>query len=412
MERQLYPAYTGLTEGIRALVDFNMTDTQDVGRQVDLAIRDGKLGVLAVLGMTLVLGIGIASLVIARIDRILKRMAGMISDGSGRVSAASGHVASASQSLAEGANEQAASLEETSASLEEMSSMTKKNAESAQHARDLANQARASSETGAADMKAMSQAMAAIKVSSDNIAKIIKTIDEIAFQTNILALNAAVEAARAGEAGTGFAVVADEVRNLAQRSAQAARETAEKIEDSIAKSGQGVAISAKVAQSLQEISTSSSQTCRALATIAAASKEQSQGIEQITTAVTQMDKVIQANAANAEESAGAAEELSSQAGALQGAVRELLQLVGNHGKDEVAQMESLEREPANGDVADSPKARAAVREHLVTPSLAGHASPSESARIGTSVKVLQHTKPPRDIDPKKKIPMDDDFKNF
>ncbi len=137
-------------------------------------------------------------------------------------------IGGSSQSLAEGAGEQAASLEETSSSLEELSSMTKRNAENAQKANDLAKQARNAADLGIADMQAMSAAMAAIKGSSDDIAKIIKTIDEIAFQTNILALNAAVEAARAGEAGMGFAVVADEVRNLAQRSAQAAKETAAK----------------------------------------------------------------------------------------------------------------------------------------------------------------------------------------
>ena len=148
-------------------------------------------------------------------------------------------ITASSQSLAEGASEQAASLEETSASLEEMSSMTRHNAENAQKANELAKQARSAADKGVADMQAMNAAMEAIKNSSDDIAKIIKTIDEIAFQTNILALNAAVEAARAGEAGMGFAVVADEVRNLAQRSAQAAKETAGQIEGAISQDGAG-----------------------------------------------------------------------------------------------------------------------------------------------------------------------------
>ena len=152
--------------------------------------------------------------------------------------------------LAESASAQAASLEETSASLEEISSMAKRNSEGAIRAKDLAQQARRAADAGTNDVGAMNQAMAAIKASADGIAKIIKTIDEIAFQTNILALNAAVEAARAGEAGAGFAVVAEEVRALAQRSATAARETAEKIEDSVSKSRHGAEVCAKVCRRL------------------------------------------------------------------------------------------------------------------------------------------------------------------
>jgi methyl-accepting chemotaxis protein len=210
-----------------------------------------------------------------------------------------------------------------------MASMTKSNAENAQKANDLAREARTAADKGAADMRAMNQAMHAIKVSSDDIAKIIKTIDEIAFQTNILALNAAVEAARAGEAGMGFAVVADEVRNLAQRSAQAAKETAIKIEGAISKTAQGVEISTKVAQALDEIVTKARQVDELASEVASASRQQTQGITQINTAVGQMDQVTQSNAASAEESAAAAEELNSQAMMMKEAVSELTQLVGD-----------------------------------------------------------------------------------
>lgn len=205
--------------------------------------------------------------------------------------------------------------------------MTKRNSENSGKANDLAKQARAAADTGAADMTSMSAAMEAIKVSSDDIAKIIKTIDEIAFQTNILALNAAVEAARASEAGMGFAVVADEVRNLAQRSAQAAKETAGKIEGAINKTAQGVDISAKVAEALREIVAKVRQVDELAAEVATASREQTQGITQINTAVTQMDTVTQSNAASAEESASAAEELNAQAETMKASVGELLQLV-------------------------------------------------------------------------------------
>jgi methyl-accepting chemotaxis protein len=202
--------------------------------------------------------------------------------------------------------------------------MTKRNAESANKVKSLGTQARQAGDTAMVEMHSMSAAMNAIKSSSDDIAKIIKTIEEIAFQTNILALNAAVEAARAGEAGAGFAVVADEVRNLAQRCAQAAKETATKIEDSMQKSADGVDISARVAKSLEEIVSKASQVDELARAVATASAEQSQGIEQINTAVSQMDKVTQSNAANAEESASAAEELSAQAQNLKDAVNELL----------------------------------------------------------------------------------------
>ena len=205
--------------------------------------------------------------------------------------------------------------------------MTKRNAENAESAKSISEQTRKAADAGVAEMNAMTLSMDAIKASSDNIAKIIKTIDEIAFQTNILALNAAVEAARAGEAGMGFAVVADEVRNLAQRSATAARETADKIEDSIRKSQEGVAISGKVSVSLQEILTKARQVDDLVAEIAGSSKEQSQGIEQISTAISQMDQVTQTTAASAEEGAAAAEELSSQAVSLEGAIQQLRTLV-------------------------------------------------------------------------------------
>ena len=235
--------------------------------------------------------------------------------------------------------------------------MTKRNAENAQRAKELAGNARHAADTGVSDMSSMKTAMADIKTSSDDIAKIIKTIDEIAFQTNILALNAAVEAARAGEAGAGFAVVAEEVRNLAQRSAQAAKETAGKIEGAITKTAQGVTISNKVAISLEEIATRSREVDELVVEIATASTEQNQGIGQVTQAVAQMDQVTQKNAASAEESASAAEELNAQALAMQDNVRQLLALAGRRQQAEPAAESTLiARRPARAPHAYTPAA--------------------------------------------------------
>lgn len=245
-----------------------------------------------------------------------------------QTASASAQVSESSQSLASGASEQASSLEQTSASLEEMSSMTLRNSDNATSANTLAVETRAAADNGVREMATMSGAMVAIQSSSKDISKIIKTIDEIAFQTNILALNAAVEAARAGEAGAGFAVVADEVRSLAQRSAVAARETADKIADAVQKSEQGVAISSRVSQSLHGIVEKAHAVADLIHQIADASKEQTQGIQQINTAVSHMDQVTQSNAASAEETASSAEELSAQAEELKAIVSEFTEMVG------------------------------------------------------------------------------------
>jgi methyl-accepting chemotaxis protein len=237
--------------------------------------------------------------------------------------------------------------------------MTKSNGENARKANELAEQARIAGDRGVVDMQAMSVAMEAIKVSSDDIAKIIKTIDEVAFQTNILALNAAVEAARAGEAGLGFAVVAEEVRNLAQRSAQAARETSAKIGGAISKTGQGVEISKKVEKSLNEIVTKARQVDELAAEVANASREQTQGITQINTAVEQMDKVTQSNAASAEESAAAAGELNAQVETMKQTVIELLKLLGGNSQADSSELSHLtsrsqRREPIFKKSANAP----------------------------------------------------------
>jgi methyl-accepting chemotaxis protein len=209
----------------------------------------------------------------------------------------------------------------------------------------MAKDANSTALDGVESMKRMSEAIDKIKNSASETAKIIKTIDEIAFQTNLLALNAAVEAARAGEAGKGFAVVAEEVRNLARRSAEAAKNTADLIEGSTKNAEAGVAVTNEVAKNLQKIQEVASKVATLIAEIAAASKEQSQGIDQVNTAVSEMDKVVQQNAANAEESASASEELSSQAQELSAMVLELTAIVGGSNGASKSQQHTGRQEP-------------------------------------------------------------------
>lgn len=281
------------------------------------------LGIAAVL-----LGVGLAIIISRSISNPLAELAGNLGAGADQTTAAAAQVSSSSQSLAEGASEQAASMEETSASLEELSSMTKRNAEHAQEARTVAATTQEAASVGARQMQEMAAAMEGIQQSSDEVTKIVKTIDEIAFQTNILALNAAVEAARAGEHGAGFAVVADEVRALAQRSATAAKETAVKIEESVGKSRQGVELSQQVSSHFGEIVGNIKRLVDLVAEIASASREQNDGIGQMTQAVTQIDQVTQTNASAAEETAAAAEELHAQGQVLLEGVNLLRSLAG------------------------------------------------------------------------------------
>lgn len=285
--------------------------------------------VVMVVGLIVAVAISIALAVVltAGITKSINIVISGLRKGSDQVTSASEEVSSSSQSLSQGASEQAASLEEISSSLEEMTSMTRQNSENAGQAGGMSSEAANMARKGAEAMNRMGEAIGRIKESSDETAKIIKTIDEIAFQTNLLALNAAVEAARAGEAGKGFAVVAEEVRNLAQRSAEAAKNTSALIEESQANAENGVKVSSEVDETLSKIVESIVKVANLVNEVAAASKEQSQGIDQISKAVAQLDQVTQSNAANAEESASASEELSAQAIDLTSMVNQLVEMV-------------------------------------------------------------------------------------
>ncbi|MFO1449251.1 MAG: methyl-accepting chemotaxis protein [Opitutaceae bacterium] len=255
--------------------------------------------------------------------------------GSDEISRAARQASAAGNQLADSATTQAASLEETASTMEEMASMTKRNAEGAQEAIGVALGAKTTAESGANQMRAMQAAMGDVQVASREIAKILKTIDEIAFQTNILALNAAVEAARAGEAGAGFAVVAEEVRALAQRCATAARETATKMDDSTSKTELGVKICAEAGGSFAQIEAFVQRLDALVNQIAAASREQSEGVVQVNTSVSSVDTTTQQMAAVAEENAAISEQLRVEADTLTRTVGQLFGLIGGRRQNDL-----------------------------------------------------------------------------
>ena len=357
IDRPAAAAIDGIVEAINSHADA-------ASGQAETASAASNRTISVVSWTTIVVGVT-ASVVLGvflsnAVTRPVREVAMALVSGSEQTSAAAHQVASSSQILASGSSRQASSLEETGASMEELSSMTKRNAESTRKAHELAKLARETAETGEADMGTMIRAMDAIKASSDDIAKIVKTIDEIAFQTNILALNAAVEAARAGEAGMGFAIVAEEVRSLARRSAEAARETAGKIEGAIANTHQGVDISSKVATALHEIVARVREVDQLVTEVSSATGEQREGILQITQSIGQMDKVTQSNASCSEESAAAAEQLNAQAAALTEVAADLMRMVGEVKADHV-RAPAARKTPADRRAAAEAFANGAVR---------------------------------------------------
>ena len=324
----LFPRFEVAETALEEAIDYNNQLGVESGNVGKANVRTSMRLIIFTLTIAILITALLALVIVRSIKKSLERITASLDQDSFTTASASQQVANASQGLSSGASEQASSVEETSASLEEMSSMIQATAENAQKAKSLAAEARAVAENGSRTMIEMFEAMAEIDSTSAQVAKIVKNIDEIAFQTNILALNAAVEAARAGEAGAGFAVVADEVRSLAQRSAAAAKETADKIEAAIASSRKGSQCTARVGESLTQITEKVAVTDSLVGEIATAAREQAQGLEQINQAIGQMDKVSQSNASNAEEIASAAEQMDERAKMMKEQVFKLRQLVG------------------------------------------------------------------------------------
>ena len=352
---QTEQAFEKLKSDLQQEIDDNKA-IADVTAAQSVAITDNtshlvNLSILVMLSACT----AIAFVIVRSLNRVLTQVADTLGEGAHHIVGASSQLASASQTLAQNANEQATSLQETSSALEQIGSMTKRNSESAQKAQTLSGETRLAAETCSQRTEEMQGAMKAIQkastemamaihgitTSSNSISKIISTIDEIAFQTNILALNAAVEAARAGEAGMGFAVVAEEVRSLAKRSADAAKETATMIEAAVTQSQRGVEVNSKVTASIAEVVQKANGVRDSLGHIVAkarevdsvvsqiteASKEQNSGLEQINSAINLMNQVTQANAAGSEETASASEELTAQSMELRSGVDVLVKLV-------------------------------------------------------------------------------------
>lgn len=344
--------------------------------------------------------IAIAFIVTGSITKPINNVITSLTLGGEQLESASNQVSDSSQRLAEGATEQASSLEETSSMLEEMSSMTTMNADNAQQANAKSNEVHMAANQSRDAIQRMSDVIGRIKSSSDQTAKILKTIDEIAFQTNLLALNAAVEAARAGEAGKGFAVVAEEVRNLAQRSAEAAKNTSKLIEESLENANNGVSVSSDVADVLEGIINGVGEITQTIGELSAATGEQAKGIEQINAATSDMDKATQTTASSAEESAAASEKLSAQAKELNSVVR-TLEIIANGSGAGSSKIEGHITADYN-DAGKQTYIRSENKDKLL------HNGDKHSKQPETAKIDQQGSKNPNDI-----IPLDDqELKNF
>lgn len=311
-----------------AVVDLGLKNVNELSKQSTDSLGLSSTVMMVGLVLALILGVVIAVYIIRSIVKIVVESVKSLSEGTTQVVSASEQISSASVSLAEGASSQASSVEEVSATIEEATASNNQNADHSREASILAQHSNEAAKTGNQRVEELMGAMEKITDSSQKIAKIIKTIDEIAFQTNLLALNAAVEAARAGEHGLGFAVVAEEVKNLAERSAGAAKEITGIIEASIDQVKMGTDVANKTKESFGEILNGIKKTSDLIGEIAISAKEQAEGMNQIATAMGSVDQITQQNASASEETAAAAEELNAQALAMLQSVSDIAALAG------------------------------------------------------------------------------------
>jgi CHASE3 domain sensor protein len=354
LSKKATPLFRSAEESARSIADLMFKATNDA----TISLSQSRASTMTAIVITIALLVGVlVAWLVRSINSSLRAMSRELGEGGQLVVEASAQMSASAQSMSQGAAEQAASLEETSASMEEIAAMTRTNADNSQQAASLMGEAARVLDQSNQSLADKVGAKNSIKEYSNRVSKIIKTIDEIAFQTNILALNAAVEAARAGEAGMGFAVVADEVRNLAQRSAQAARDTTALIEGAIASSSEGSQRVAQAADSFAAITDRVTEVKRLVDSVSVASGQQAHGIEQVLQGIRQMEKVTQTTAATAEESAAASEQLNAQAGVTMRLVERLEEMVGHDDLSAMAEPARPQAAPRAARIAMVPPAR-------------------------------------------------------
>ncbi len=354
---------------LNTMVDALASDLKDALAQISAASKTQRLAILGVFVIAILLALTVVALTITSVTKSITAVNEQMSQTGDRLMSASGQVAESSRQMAEGASQQASNLVQIAASLEQMTSMTRQNADNAVQANAMSSSAAEAASQGQTAVGRMSDAIQRIKASSDETAKIVKTIDEIAFQTNLLALNAAVEAARAGEAGRGFAVVAEEVRSLAQRCAQAAKDTTTLIMGSQKSAGDGVAVSGEVEKILGQIAHSVGQVTQLVSEVTTASEEQAKGVEQINSAIAHLDQFTQTNAATSEESAAASKDLSALAVELTQMVQALRAVVKGRKAAEVEGVAPTRApEPARSHVLVRGSAAHTQRRQIAAPS--------------------------------------------